>query len=234
MEYPEEIYQVFSDDMCGSGRRHAYEVGFQAGRSEKADYIKSISSLESVLTDVEQLEGEDLPFVKSLIERTARAVRDEQADPLAGYSNLTAAISAGEPIDWEKLDGLRTKCVNKTVGTVVGMMDRNVCSSIDEAHGWWSSLMNDIYISAFYAAWSGKNGWTLWIEGDIPLIRKTADQLKVGTYFRGESGQRLYVGEEIDSSKIIRHVPKMEKSLFDPSEWVVLEEYGPFPFPDTQ
>ena len=25
------------------------------------------------------------------------------ADPLAGFSNLTAAISAGEPIDWEKL-----------------------------------------------------------------------------------------------------------------------------------
>ena len=37
MEYPEEIYQVFSDDMSGSGRRHAYEVGRNIG------YLKGLA-----------------------------------------------------------------------------------------------------------------------------------------------------------------------------------------------
>ena len=97
--------------------RKLVERAFEAGKAEQSDYIQSMSSLESVLTDVEQLEGEDLPFVKCLIERAFRAGKAEEADPLAGYSNLTAAISAGEPIDWAKLDGKKVQCDNPDVGT---------------------------------------------------------------------------------------------------------------------
>ena len=35
-------------------------------------------------------------------------------------------------------------------------------------------------------AWHGKDGWALWIEGEVPMRRKTDDQKKVGTYFLGE------------------------------------------------
>lgn len=238
MEYPEEIYQVFSDDMSGSGRRHAYQVGYEAGKAEQSDYIESMSSLESVLTDVEQLEGEDLPFVKRLIERTVRAVRAEQADPLAGYSNLTAAISAGEPIDWERLDGKRVQCVKPEVGTLRGKMDRDVRYYTDEPGGWWSSGMDSSYTTAFRSAWNDKYGWALWLEGEVPMRRKTADQLPDYTYFLGKSGDGetylLYTGCPIRSGTIrnIYYAPEMKRSFTPASEWVVLEEYGPFQKPE--
>ena len=158
----------------------------------------------------------------------------ERPDPLAGYSNLTAAISAGEPIDWERLDGLKTQCVNHDVGTNRGTLERRESVESDSPDGWWKSGMDFIYVNALIHSWQGEDGWTLWIEGDIPLVRKTADQLEVGIYFLGESEWELYVGEKIDGSKIVRHVPKMEESLFDPSEWVVLEEYGTFQKPEDK
>lgn len=159
-------------------------------------------------------------------------------DSVEGYSNMTEALKAGKSIDWAKLDGLGTKCVNKTVGTVVGMMDRNVCSSIDEAKGWWSSGMDGIYIEAFCTAWESKGGWTLWIEGEVPLIRKTADQLKVGTYFlgkaRNDSSCLAYVGRPLKTNavKTIYYAPDMLKAITPASEWVVLEEYGTFQTPE--
>lgn len=193
------------------------------------------SMMDSILSDLESKGSEwDETDVRSLIERAFEAGKAERPDPLTGYSNLTEAIEAGEPIDWEKLDGLKVQCVNPDVGTNRGKLGRNETYTSERSAGWFYKSMDKTYVRSLIDAWHGAKGWTLWVEGEIPLIRKTADQLEVGTYFRGESGQKLYVGEEIDSSKIVRHVPKMEESLFDPSEWVVLEEYGPFPFPDTQ
>lgn len=102
--------------------------------------------------------------------------------PLEGYSNLTAAISTGEPIDWEKLNGLNVKCVNSGIATVAGVLVRKRESSEDLYTGWCSVGMDDVYLTALSRAWNGFDGWTLWLEGDIPLRRKTADQLKVGTF----------------------------------------------------
>lgn len=242
MEYPEEIYQVFSDDMSGSGRRHAYQVGYEAGKAEQSDYIESMSSLESVLTDVEQLEGEDLPFVKRLIERAFRAGKAEQTDPLAGYSSLTAAISAGEPIDWERLDGLVAKCVHSTLGDLLYPLevDGNGRKVIWESEGnfWFTTSGGKVWAEALREAWDGQNGWSLWVEGEVPLRRKTADQLEVGTYFLGkawgDSPYLAYVGRPLktDTVKTIYYAPEMLKASTPPSGWVVLEEYGPFQKPE--
>ena len=164
----------------------------------------------------------------------------EAADPLAGYSNLTAAISAGEPIDWERLDGLKVQCVKPELGALIGKLDRDICNPIDDAHGWWNSGMGGIYIEAFDSAWRGDDGWTLWVEGEVPLARKTADQLEVGTYFLGELGGRsidfMYVGRPIDTDKekTIYYAPDMLKAITPASEWVVLEEYGPFQKPEDK
>ena len=205
MEYPEEIYHVFSDDMSGSGRRHAYNIG--CARGYQSGY---------------------------------EAGKAEQADPLSDYSNLTAAIQAGEPIDWERLDGLKVQCVKPELGALIGKLDRDICSPIDDAHGWWDSGMGGIYIEAFDSAWCGRDGWTLWVEGDIPLVRKTADQLEVGTYFlgqaKGDSPYLAYVGRPItnDTEKTIYYAPGMLKAITPASEWVVLEEYGPFQKPEDK
>lgn len=238
MEYPEKIYAVFNEAGSASGRRHAYQVGYEAGKAEQADYIESISSLESVLIDVEQLEGEDLSFVKRLIERTVRAVRAEQADPLAGYSNLTTAISARELIDWGRLDGLKIRCVNPDVATLPGRLERNKLRPADKPAGWWREGANNLYVTAFIYSWTGSYGWTLWVEGEVPLRRKTADQLKVGTYFLGQawgdSPCLAYVGRplKINAVKTIYYAPDMLKTITPASEWVVLEEYGTFQKPE--
>lgn len=202
MEYPEEIYHVFSDDMSGSGRRHAYNIG--CARGYQVGY---------------------------------EAGKAETADPLEGFSNLTVAIKDNEPIDWERLDGLKVQCVKPGVGTLHWKLVRNKLRPADIPAGWWREGADSLYRSAFVYSWTSSYGWSLWVEGDIPLVRKTADQLEVGTYFLGETREKkiaeVYIGEIFDS-KVVLYPPRMGTSALSASEWVVLEEHGPFPFPDTQ
>ena len=100
--------------------------------------------------------------------------------------------------------------------------------------------MDNTYVRSLIDAWRGDDGWTLWVEGEVPLARKTADQLEVGTYFLGELGGRsidfMYVGRPIDADKekTIYYAPDMLKAITPASEWVVLEEYGPFQKPEDK
>lgn len=163
----------------------------------------------------------------------------DQANPLAGYSNLTEAIKAVDPIDYEKLDGLKVRLVHPEMGTLHGTLNRDKRCAPDSFYGWWDGETDSVYIRALCPAWSGTYGWTLWIEGEIPLIRKTADQLEIGTYFLGKLGGRsidlMYVGRPIDfEGKTVHYTPDMNESTASASEWVVLEEYGPFQKPEDK
>ena len=167
------------------------------------------------------------------------AGKAEQADPLVGYSNLTEAISAGEPIDWEKLDGLNVKCVNPGLrGELHGTLERDPDCLPDVCGAWWGTGMNDTYLSALVDAWNGIRGWTLYVEGEIPLRRKTADQLDVGTYFLGKNpkfkDESLVCvgGWDIHDCKSIYYAPSLIKSDFPAAKWVVVEEYGTFQKPE--
>lgn len=208
MEYPEEIYVTRDGGLLTSnagarwGNRNAYNIG--CARGYQSGY---------------------------------EAGKADQPDPLAGYSNLTAAISAGEPIDYEKLDGKRVKCVKPEVGTLKGKLERNESGHADNHAGWWHKGADSLYRSAFIYGWTEHYGWTLWVEGEIPLLRKTADQLEVGTYFQGELGGRsidlVYLGCPFDyEDKTVHYTPGMDESTATASEWVVLEEYGPFQKPE--
>lgn len=156
---------------------------------------------------------------------------------LEGFTNLTEAIKAGKPVDYEKLEGMNAHCINQDVGGLHGVLERNLDCNINHPAGWKSVSMDGVYISALIHAWNGDNGWELWVEGDIPMRRKrrkTADQLKEYTYFRGKSGSGktylLYVGFPITSDRRnIRYAPSMLKSFTPADEWEVLEEYGTFP-----
>lgn len=161
------------------------------------------------------------------------------ANSLEGYSNLTAAISAGEPIDYEKLDGRNVQCVNPNVGTNRGNMDRDTRYLTYEAKGWWSSEMDDVYIEAFCSAWEGRSGWTLWVEGEIPLIRKTADQLEVGHFFTGKlsgtsSENLMCVAGGICHGKHIRYASDFMPSQHPAEKWEVIEEHGTFQKPEGE
>ena len=93
-----------------------------------------------------------------------------------GFSNLTAAIEEGQPIDWERLDELTAKCVNRELnGSLTYMMERNHEAPIDTWVGWTIWLLGEnLWTEMFAFSWEGNGGWTLWGEGDIPL---TTDSL---------------------------------------------------------
>lgn len=180
--------------------------------------------------------------VQHIIQHAFMAGKAEQSDPLTGYSNLTAAISAGEPIDYEKLDGLVAKCVHPTLGNLLYPLevDGNGRKVIwkNEGNFWFTTNGGSVWAEALSAAWHGQKGWTLWVEGEIPLRRKTADQLGVGTYFlgqsKGDSPYLAYVGRPLInvSEKTIYYAPEMLKAITPATEWEVLEEYGPFQKPE--
>lgn len=163
----------------------------------------------------------------------------EQPDPLDGYSNLTEAIKAGDPIDWEKLDGKKVQCVNPEVGELRGVLVRNSRLEPDTPDAWWDEEGTASYINALYDGWNGNDGWSLYIEGDIPMRRKTAYELEVGTYFLGEvpgymAGEAYVGGEEFGIGKRVHRSPSMIESSIPASEWVVLEEYGTFQKPEGE
>ena len=137
---------------------------------------------ELVAVNLQPLESDK---VQSLIKHAFEAGKAEMTVPLTGYSNLTVAIKDNEPIDWEKLDGLKVQCDNPDVGTLEGELERRGRVESDSPDGWWKGGMDYIYVNALIEAWRGEDGWTLWVEGEIPLVRKTADQLEVGKeYYR--------------------------------------------------
>ena len=179
----------------------------------------------------------ELKEVNRLIERALRAGKAEQPDPLKGYSNLTAAISAGEPIDWDRLDGKRVQCVNPGVGELRGVLERDVLCSAERPGAWWSSGMHTAYIHSLSDAWDGEKGWVLYVEGEIPLRRKTADQLPVTTFFKGRrvgisgAGSFMCVGESENGKFILSAIDFLPSSR-PAEEWEVLEEYGPFQKPE--
>lgn len=155
-----------------------------------------------------------------------------------GYSNLTAAIKDEQCIDWEQLDGLTVWCAKSTVGALRGTLKRHaLCLALAHTpHGWYDESMDKIYTSALIDAWHGENNWVLWLESEIPLRRKTADQLKVGTYFREvEGGALMYVGAGHQRGlKAVYRSPEMFVSPVPAEKWEVIEEYGTFQKPEGE
>lgn len=105
--------------------------------------------------------------------------------PLVGWSNLTAAIKAGERIDWGALDGLEAQCVHPEMGALTYKLERDKHFSIYSSIGWCAASERPIaWGHVLYFAWTGEGDWSLWVKGDIPLRKRTADQLEPGTCFR--------------------------------------------------
>lgn len=111
--------------------------------------------------------------------------RLEASNPLAGWSNLTEAIEAGERIDWERLDGLEAQCVHSELGALTHKLVRDQPEPPD---GWagWGTKETELthWDTIFECAWAGSSGWSLWVKGDLPLRKRTADELEPGTCFR--------------------------------------------------
>lgn len=107
-------------------------------------------------------------------------------NPLAGWSNLTEAIKAGERIDWERLDGLEAQCVHPELGTLTYKLERDAQCPADDYTGWYILGRPDGWPEVFFCSWKDTGGWSLWVKGDLPLRKQTADQLEPGTCFKGK------------------------------------------------
>lgn len=165
----------------------------------------------------------------------------DTADPLEGYSNLTEAISAGEPIDYEKLEGRFAKCVHPELPNPfpIGNLQVHNESELRTPTGWREPIdsFGTVRRYALMHSWWGDYDWTLWVEGDIPMRRKTADQLPVTTFFKGRrvgtngAGSFMRVGES-KNGKFILSAINFLPSPVSAEEWEVLEEYGTFQKPE--
>lgn len=107
---------------------------------------------------------------------------------LTGWNSLTFAIQEGQPIDWDKLNGMTVRCLNPDYGTLTHKLERDTAYDIDEPNGWWRHRGKGLSFgwgTILGDSWIGKDGWSLYVKGDIPLKKKTADQLMPGTCFKG-------------------------------------------------
>ncbi|GAA1046073.1 hypothetical protein [Rothia amarae] len=103
------------------------------------------------------------------------------------WHNLTGAIKAGEPIDFEKLDGQKVRITNGQ-SSAESKIYRNEYYLIDRPTGWYC-----MFGDAFRDAWKGSDGWTLWLDGEIPMKKQTAEQLPFGTSFKDSHGHEYVV-----------------------------------------
>ena len=196
--------------------------------------------MENIEQILQKLVAVNLPPIESdkvqhLIKHAFEAGKAEQSDPLEGYSNLTEAIKAGEPIDWERLDGLKAQCVQPGSGSLSGKLVRDDCFLANNGSGWKVHGMGADYLTV--TAWYGEDGWSLWIEGDIPLVRKTADQLEVAHFFTGvlsgtTSESLMCVAGELGNGKRVRYASDFMPSHHPANKWEVIEEYGTFQKPE--
>ena len=110
--------------------------------------------------------------------------RLEASNPLAGWSNLTEAIADGERIDWDALDGIEAKCVHPEMGTLTYKLERDGNFPPAKYSAWYKTDCPSIWLEALIKSWLGLQGWSLWVKGELPLRKLTADQLEPGTCFR--------------------------------------------------
>lgn len=161
----------------------------------------------------------------------------ENQAPLVGWSNLTEAIQAGEPINWERLDGLEAKCVHSELGALTHKLVRDQPEPPYSWMGWGDrGSMISQWDTIFECAWQGSSGWTLYIKGDLPLRKLTADQLALGTCFRAryKKGQytHTYAWAQVVEVLDIAHVACFNEHFthviasYHPADIEVLEVYG--------
>ncbi len=109
------------------------------------------------------------------------------ADP-GDWHNLTGAIKAGEPIDFEKLDGRKIR-LTKGQAVVEDVLEQNNNYRLYSYHGGWKCSV----FKYFAPAWHGEDDWTLWVDGEIPMRKQTADTLPFGTSFKDSHGHEYVV-----------------------------------------
>ena len=131
-------------------------------------------------------------------------------------------------LDYEALDGREAKLVHRD-GVEVTLTMRRDTSSVQPASAPPAWDASDCLVAAFFAAWRGQSGWKLYIKGDLPTKRVTADTLEFSTCFAGvlpsgKSESKLICIMGHDGNSLTYSIAG--NASFSSSEVKVTEVYG--------
>lgn len=149
-----------------------------------------------------------------------------------GWHDLTKAIADGEPIDWEQLDGVKARCVHAELGTLTYKLERDSNEPEDSPWGWFNADAPDVWGSTLVRAWKKwdglEGGWTLYIDGEMPMKKKTADELPLVMCFSGKhrshSDPTVWIVLDNEMGKVC--IAPFVDGAIDASEVEVIEEHG--------
>ena len=82
-------------------------------------------------------------------------------------------------LDYDALEGRGAKLVNRDGVDVTLTMHRDT-NSVQPASAPPAWDVPNCLVAAFFASWRGQSGWNLYIQGDLPTKRVTADTLEPG------------------------------------------------------
>lgn len=119
------------------------------------------------------------------------------------WSNLTAAIKNGDPIDWEALDsrlGRVTSNQDNHSSDLVFTFYRDTNYPAGTMEGVTESNIPPLFGGLIAKAWRGEEGLRLWVEDEIPLRPLTAADLPLGTFFADTHGYTRVVVEDGNGS----------------------------------
>lgn len=158
-----------------------------------------------------------------------KAYAEKESDPLAGFSNLTQAIKDGIKIDWEQLDGRKARCMHPKLNGAEYHLTRDKSCPIDTPAGWyvWSELESNLWADSLTQSWLGKQDWSLWIEGEIPVKTHAADELEPGICFYGKlQGVTGAFFIFLNNAGTKRAYSFIHRDIYEPEKVEVLEIYG--------
>lgn len=101
------------------------------------------------------------------------ATQARHNDHVEGFSNLTEAIAQGVQVDWERLNGVKATCLHPSLGVLHYQLVRDREFSETTPDGWCvTEYVNSMraWNTIFRVSWYGEEGWSLWVQGDIPIV----------------------------------------------------------------
>lgn len=188
-EYPVEIYPKPNERIKDSAER-IYDLGFEQGR----------------------LEG-----------------RREKLEPDVGWTRLTTANPDWGRIDWTALYGRPTILTHSASFSVIST---EIISKGPHTVGYDDGtreipahqalllkappkMVHSALHGATQSALEGKDSWALYVCGDLPLRKRTADDLESGTIFEAV----LTDEEEFGPATILR----VDAGIIDVGDWQILD-----------
>lgn len=135
------------------------------------------------------------------------AKREIERPIMRTYSNLTKAITEGQRIDWEALDG-RAAAVTSDQDEGATSLEftfyRDTNYPANTPAGQTESDMPVAFGDIIRDAWKGEDQMTLWVEGTLPLRPVMADTLPLGTCFLDMEGYDYFLYEDETGQKLAR------------------------------